>query len=173
MDDLKPLFTEQEIKARIKQLAKEITRDYKGKDFLAVGVLKGACIFFTDLVRLIEMPLTVDFIVASSYIKRESSGNIQVHHKMEEQVKDKDVLIIEDIVDTGFTSKYLMEMIAERMPKSLKLCALLDKAERRQVEVPIDYIGFKIPDLFVVGCGMDYENKFRNIPYITILDKNT
>lgn len=173
MDDWKPLFTEQEIKTKVKQLAKKITSDYKHKDCLVIGVLKGACMFFSDLMRLIEIPVTVDFIIASSYNKKESLGDIQVHYKMRETVKDKDVLIIEDIVDTGFTIKYLMEMMAEKMPRSVKVCVLLDKKERRQVEVPLDYVGFEIPDLFVVGYGMDYENKFRNIPYITTFDKKT
>ena len=171
MENRKTLFTEQEIKARIKQLAKNITHDYRGKNILAIGVLKGACIFFADIVRLIEIPITMDFIIASSYIQKESSGDIKVHHPIGETVKDKDVLLIEDIVDTGFTLKYLIKMITEKTPKSLKVCALLDKTEKRQVEVPIDYVGFRIPDLFVVGYGMDYENKFRNNPHITTLDK--
>ncbi|MBN4078149.1 hypoxanthine phosphoribosyltransferase [Nitrospina gracilis] len=171
MDDREPLFNEQEIKVRVAQLAKEITRDYEGRNILAIGVLKGSCMFFADIVRLIELPVTMDFIIASSYTQKESSGKIKMDHKTGESVKGKDVLIIEDIVDTGLTIKYIMEILAEEKPISLKVCALLDKKEKRQVDVPIDYVGFKIPDLFVVGYGMDYENKYRNIPHITTLDK--
>jgi hypoxanthine phosphoribosyltransferase len=120
---------------------------------------------------MIELPMAVDFIVASSYVKSESSGEVQIHYDARESIEGKDVLIVEDIVDTGFTAKYLVDMIADKSPRSLKVCALLDKKERRRVEVPLDYVGFEIPNLFVVGYGMDYENKFRNLPDIKILEK--
>ena len=170
MDDWKPLFTQQEIQSRIKQLAKKITGDYKDKDFIAICVLKGSFLFFADLIRLIDLPVTVDFIVASSYIKNQSSGRIQIDYQMKEVLTDKDVLIIEDIVDTGLTINHITETIAEQKPKSLKVCTLLDKKERRQVKVNLDYVGFDVPDLFVVGYGMDYENQFRNIPFIAVVD---
>ncbi len=136
-----------------------------------MGVLKGAGIFFSDLMRMIDLPMAVDFIIASSYVKSESSGDVQIHYDARETIEDKDVLIVEDIVDTGFTLKYLVDMIANKSPRSLKICALLNKNGRRQVEVPLDYVGFEIPNLFVVGYGMDYENKFRNLPYIKKIAK--
>lgn len=166
----KPLFTEDEIKTRIKELAKQITNDYKNSDLLVIGVLKGACIFFSDIIRHIKIPIAVDFIIASSYIKKESSGSVKVHYDIRENVENKDVLIIEDIVDTGLTLDYLIKEISLKEPKSIKVCALLDKKERRKVEVPIDYIGFDIPDLFIIGYGIDYENQFRNLPYITVFN---
>jgi hypoxanthine phosphoribosyltransferase len=169
--DIKPLFTEHEIRVRTQEIAEKITDDYKDKDILALGVLKGACIFFSDLMRMIDLPMAVDFIIASSYIKSESSGDVQTHYDVRETIEGKDVLIVEDIVDTGFTVKYLVDMIAKKSPRSLKVCALLDKKDRRRVEVPLDYVGFEIPNLFVVGYGMDYENKFRNLPFIKIIDK--
>lgn len=168
---MKPLFPEQEIKVRIKELAETITNDYKGEEVLVIGILKGACIFHSDLIRLLDLPVTVDFIVASSYIKSESSGNVQIHYDMREPVKDRAVLIVEDIVDTGFTVKHLIDQIASKSPKSIKVCALLDKKDKRRVEVPLDYVGFEIPDLFVVGYGMDYDNQFRNLPFITVIEK--
>ncbi len=173
MNNLKPLFSENEIRVRVQEIADEINRDYQSKDVLVVGVLKGACIFFSDLIRLIDLPIQVDFIIASSYVKNKSSGEVQIHNKVNETIKDKDVLIVEDIVDTGLTTSYLIKMISEKKPKSLKVCALLDKKEGRKVEVPIDYIGFEISNQFVVGYGMDHENKFRNIPYIAVLENTT
>lgn len=169
----KPLFTEQEIKTRVKQLAEKITNDYCNKDLLVIGVLKGACIFFSDLIRLIEVPLVVDFIIASSYIKNESSGEMKIHYNMRDSVKGKDVLIIEDIIDTGFTINYITNEIAKENPNSLKVCTLLNKKARRQVKVSIDYTGFEVPDLFLIGYGLDYENQFRNIPYITVYENKT
>ncbi len=166
----KPLFTEEEIKTRIKQLAEQITIDYKDKDLIAIGVLKGACVFFSDLIRHINMPLAVDFIIASSYVKKESSGNIKIHYDIRETIEGKDVLLIEDIVDTGITIDYLVKEISLKNPNSIKVCALLDKKDRRKVEAPIDYIGFDIPDLFIIGYGIDYENQYRNLPYITVYD---
>lgn len=170
MNNLKPLFNENEIRVRIQEIAEEINRDYKCKDVLVIGILKGACMFFADLIRLIDLPVKVDFIIASSYVKNKSSGEVQIHSKMNETIKNKDILIVEDIVDTGLTTSHLIEMISEEMPKSLKVCALLNKKEGRKVEVPIEYVGFEISNLFVVGYGMDHENKFRNIPYIAVLE---
>jgi len=171
MNSLKALYTEDEIRARVQEIAETITQDYQGKDVIAVCVLRGAYVFFADLMRLIDLPFAVDFIIASSYVKSESSGDIQIHYSMRENVKNKDVLLIEDIVDTGFTVKYIADLIARQTPKSLKICTLLDKKVRRQVEVPLDYVGFEIPDLFVVGYGMDYENRFRTLPSIKVIEK--
>ena len=170
MNYSKPLFTEHEIKARVKEIAETITKDYKGKDVLVVGVLKGACVFLSDLIRLIDLPVTVDFVIASSYVKSESSRDIQIHYSMREAVKNKAVLIVEDIVDTGFTAKHLIDLIASKSPESIKVCTLLNKKYRRRVEVSLDYVGFEIPDLFVVGYGMDYENQFRNLPFVKVIE---
>lgn len=167
---LKPLFNEKEIREKVQEIGEEISRDYKGKDVLVIGVLKGACMFFSDLIRHIDLPVKIDFIIASSYVKNNSSGEVQIHYKMDESVKNKDILIVEDVVDTGLTTSFLIKIISEEKPKSLKVCALLNKKEGRKVEVPIKYIGFEIPSFFVVGYGMDYENKFRNVPYIAVLE---
>ncbi len=169
----KPLFTTRQIQSKVKELAGRISEDYAGKEILAVGILKGACMFFSDIVRSVEVPLTIDFIIASSYLKAESSGEVKVYYDIRGDISDKHVLLIEDIVDTGITLNHIRERILERCPKSLKICAFLDKKERREVEVPLDYIGFEIPDKFVVGYGLDYDDKFRNLPYISTFKKKT
>jgi hypoxanthine phosphoribosyltransferase len=167
----KPLLTTREIQTKAKELAHTISVDYSGKDLLAVGILKGACMFFSDLVRCIEVPLTIDFIIASSYVKTENSGDVKVFYDVRGDISDKHVLLIEDIVDTGITLNQIRERILMRSPKSLKICTFLDKKERRVVDVPLDYIGFEIPNFFVVGYGLDYDNKFRNLPYISVFKK--
>jgi len=167
----KPFLTVEQIQKKVKELAEKISWDYEGKNLLAVGILKGAFIFFSDLVRMIRTPLMVDFLLASSYIKSDTCGEVQLHYDIREDVTDKDVLLIEDIVDTGVTLNYLRERILMRGPKSLKICAFLDKTARREVEVPLDYVGFTIPNEFVVGYGLDYDNKFRNLPYISVFKK--
>jgi len=167
----KPFLTVEQIQKKVKELAEKISWDYEGKNLLAVGILKGAFIFFSDLVRMIRTPLMVDFLLASSYIKSDTCGEVQLHYDIKEDVTDKDVLLIEDIVDTGVTLNYLRERILMRGPKSLKICAFLDKTARREVEVPLDYVGFTIPNEFVVGYGLDYDNKFRNLPYISVFKK--
>ncbi len=164
----KPFLTVEQIQKKNRELADMISADYRGKNLLAVGILKGAFIFFSDLVRLIRVPLTIDFIIASSYLKAETSGEIKVHYHLREDISDKDVLLVEDIVDTGITLNYLRERILNAQPRSLKICTFLDKKERREVDVPIDYVGFEIPNKFVVGYGLDYDNKYRNLPYISI-----
>lgn len=167
----KPFLTVEQIQKRVEELAEQISNDYKGKDLIAVGILKGAFIFFSDIVRMIRVPLVVDFLIASSYIKSETSGTIQLHYDMREDVTDKDVLLIEDIVDTGVSMNYIRERILMKGPNSLRICTFLDKKERRQVDIPLDYVGFEIPNEFVVGYGLDYDNKFRNLPYISIFKK--
>jgi len=169
----KPIFTVQQIQKRIKELALDITRDYRGKEILAVGILRGAFIFFADIVRNIGVPLEVDFLIASSYTKTESTGKINIHADLREDIKGKDVLLVEDIVDTGLTLKYIHDMLLSRKPASLKICAFLDKRPRRRVEIKLDYIGFEVPDKYLVGYGLDYENKFRNLPYIAVFKKST
>ena len=166
-----PFLTVEQIQKKNRELADLISADYRGKNLLAVGILKGAFIFFSDLVRLIRVPLTIDFIIASSYLKSETSGEIKLHYHLREEVADRDVLLIEDIVDTGITLNYLRERILNEQPRSLKICTFLDKKERREVDVPIDYVGFEIPNKFVVGYGLDYDNHYRNLPYISIFKK--
>jgi hypoxanthine phosphoribosyltransferase len=167
----KPFLTVEQIQSKVKELADIISDEYRGKNLLAVGILKGAFIFFSDIVRLIRTPLVVDFLIASSYIKSDSCGEVKMHYDIREDVSDKDVLLIEDIVDTGITLNYLRERILMKGPRSLRICAFLDKADRRQVDVPLDYVGFRIPNEFVVGYGLDFDNKFRNLPYISIFKK--
>ncbi len=166
-----PFLTVEQIQQKNRELADMISADYRGKNLLAVGILKGAFIFFSDLVRLIRVPLSIDFIIASSYLKAETSGEIKVHYHLREDVAGRDVLLVEDIVDTGITLNYLRERILNAQPRSLKICTFLDKKERREVDVPIDYVGFEIPNKFVVGYGLDYDNKYRNLPYISIFKK--
>jgi len=168
----KPLFTKEQIQDRVKELAEKISHDYAGKDILAVGILKGAFMFFSDLVRAIQIPLTIDFILATSYLKTDSTGEVKIYYDIREDVTDKDVVLIEDIVDSGITLNYIRERVLAKSPRSLKTCVFLDKRERRIVDVPLDYIGFEIPNNFVVGYGLDYDDKFRNLPYIAIFKKS-
>jgi hypoxanthine phosphoribosyltransferase len=169
----KPLFDEREIQGKVKALADRISSDYSGKDFVALGILKGAFMFFSDIVRMIQVPLTLDFIIASSYIKSDTSGEVKVYYDVREDISDKDVLLIEDIVDTGITLNHIRERILMRRPATLKICTFLDKKERRMVDIPLDYVGYEIPNEFVVGYGLDFDNKFRNLPYISVFRKKT
>jgi hypoxanthine phosphoribosyltransferase len=167
----KPLLTTRQIQVKVKELAQNISKDYVGKEILAVGILKGSFMFFSDIVREIEVPLTLDFILASSYMKSETSGEVKIHYDIREDISDKHVLLIDDIVDTGITLNQIRERILTRFPLSLKICTFLDKKERREVDVPLDYVGYVIPNQFVVGYGLDYDNKYRNLPYISIFRK--
>lgn len=169
----KPLFTAEQIQGRVRELADRISLDYRGKNLLAVGILRGAFMFYSDIVRLIRVPLSVDFIVASSYLKTSTTGEVKVHYDIREDMKNKDVLLIEDIVDSGITLNYIRERILARSPASLRVCAFLDKKGRREVDVPLDYVGFQISNEYVVGYGLDYDNKFRNLPYISVFKKNS
>jgi hypoxanthine phosphoribosyltransferase len=169
----KPLLTVEQIQKKVRELAGRISDDYEGKNLLAVGILKGAFIFFSDIVRMIRTPLMIDFLIASSYLKDDSCGEVKLHYDIREDITDKDVLLIEDIVDTGVTLNYIRERILMAGPKSLRICTFLDKKERREVEVPLDYVGFEIPNDFVVGYGLDYDNKYRNLPYISVFRKTT
>lgn len=167
----KPFLTVDQIQGKVKELADRISDDYAGKNLLAVCILKGAFMFFADIVRLIKVPMRVDFMAASSYIKTESSQEIKIHCDIREKIEDKDILLIEDIADTGVTLNYIRERILARSPKSLKICTFLDKQCKRVTPVLLDYVGFEIPDVFVVGYGLDYDNHFRNLPYISIFKK--
>lgn len=169
----RPFLTTEQIRDKVTELAGIISRDYAGKQVVAIGILKGAFVFFADIIRAFNFPVTVDFIVASSYIKTSSSGETKIYYDVRENIADRHVLLIDDIVDTGISLKHISDRILSMSPASLKICALLDKKERRAVDVPIDYIGFEIPNIFVVGYGLDYENKYRNLPYIAVFKKET
>ncbi|MBZ4666371.1 hypoxanthine phosphoribosyltransferase [Mahella sp.] len=164
------LLDEEQIKKRIRELGRDITEDYKNKDLLMIGVLKGAIVFFSDLIRAIDLPLTTDFIAVSSYgSSTKSSGIVRILKDLDESVEGKDILIVEDIIDTGLTLHYLVDNIITRNPSSVKICCLLDKPDKRLTEVDVDYIGFTIPDEFVVGYGLDYNERYRNLPNISVL----
>lgn len=169
----KPFFTTEQIQKKVKELADRISADYEGKNLLAIGILKGAFMFYSDIVRMIKVPLSVDFIVASSYLKTNTTGEVKIYYDIREEIKDKDVLLIEDIADSGITLNYIRERVLARTPKSLKICVLLDKKGRRIVDVPLDYVGFDIPNEYMVGYGLDYDDKFRNLPYISIFKKTS
>jgi hypoxanthine phosphoribosyltransferase len=167
----KKLFTTRQIQSKVKELAQRISSDYEGKEIFIVGILRGAVIFFADLVRAITVPLTFDFIIASSYKKMETMGYVNIYSDLREDIAGKHVLLVEDIIDTGLTLKFLREKLLERNPKSLRICVFLDKNEKRIVDVPIDYSGFEIPNKYVVGYGLDCENRFRNLSYIAFLEQ--
>ncbi len=165
---LEILFDEQQIRARVADLAREITKEYAGRRLVLVSILRGSVFFATDLARQIELPLSMDFLSISSY-GEDSEGVVRITKDLEENIAGKDVLVIEDIIDTGFTLKYLLRTLASRNPKSLEVCALLDRRARRIIEIELKYIGFEIPDKFVVGYGLDYRQRYRNLPYIGVL----
>lgn len=164
------LLTTEEIKQRITVMGEQITADYAGKEILMIGVLRGAVIFMSDLARAIKLPVAIDFMAVSSYgSSTSSSGVVRILKDLDEDLKDKHVLIVEDIIDSGLTLKYLVENLKSRKPASVKICTLLNKPDRRKVDVQVDYNGFTIPDHFVVGYGLDYAEKYRNLPFIGIL----
>ena len=164
------MISEEEIAKRVGELGKQLTEEYQGKDLLIVGILKGCMLFLSDLVRAIDLPLTMDFMVVSSYgSTTKSSGVVRIIKDLEREIEGKDVLIVEDIVDTGLTLSYLIENFKTRNPKSVKVCSLLDKPDRRKAQVDIGYVGFKIADEFVVGYGLDYAEIYRNLPFVCVL----
>lgn len=163
------LLTEEDLQKRVAELGAEISRDYAGKDLILICILKGANLFLADLVRQISVPVSYDFVAVSSYgADTKSSGVVRILKDLDESVESKHVLIIEDIVDTGLTLRlsYLLENLRSRRAASVKVCTLLDKPARRRVDVPVDYCGFKVEDQFVVGYGMDYQGKYRNLPFV-------
>jgi hypoxanthine phosphoribosyltransferase len=166
------LLSEDQIHKKVEELAAQISKEYQGKKVTLVSVLKGSVVFLSDLMRKITVPSAVDFIAVSSYIGSESSGVVRVTMDLRESVEDKDVILVEDILDTGLTLNYLRETFITRRVKSLKLCVLLDKPDSHKVDVPVDYLGFSIPNEFVVGYGLDYDEKYRHLPYIGILKKH-
>jgi hypoxanthine phosphoribosyltransferase len=166
-DELEVLYTQQQIAGRVRELAAEIERDHRGKELVLVGVLKGAFMFVSDLARQIDLPLSVDFIGLSSYGEEtESSGVVKITSDLTRPIESKHVIIVEDIVDTGLTMRYLLDNFSTRRPASVKICALLQKPSRLRTRIPIQYLGFTVPDLFVVGYGLDSGEKFRNLPFI-------
>ena len=168
--NLEVLLPEEQIQKRIKEIGAEITRDYAGCNPLLIGVLKGACFFLSDLLRAIDIRLSIEFIAISSYgSSTRTSGEVRILKDLDVPVEGRDIIVVEDIVDTGLTLSYLLANLKSRGAASVKLVALLDKYERREREVQIDYLGFKIPDHFVVGYGLDFAERFRNLPFIAVL----
>src|SRR5215470_16929513 len=166
------LYTQQQIAGRVRELAAEIERDHRGKELVLVGVLKGAFVFLSDLSRQIDLPLSVDFIGLSSYGEEtENSGVVKITFDLSRPIEGKHVLVVEDIVDTGLTMRYLLDNLSTRHPASVKICALLHKPSRLRTRIPIQYLGFTVPDLFVVGYGLDSGEKFRNVPFIGVVKK--
>ena len=168
-DIARVLLTEEDIRVRVRALGRQITRDYAGKKLLLVAILKGSVVFLGDLMREIDLPLAVDFISLSSYSGKESTGVVRLLLDLRETAEGRDILLVEDIVDTGLTLSYLLENLKTRGPRSLEICALLDKPDCRKVQVKTKYVGFKIPNEFVVGYGLDYDETYRNLPYVGIL----
>ncbi|MCX5726576.1 MAG: hypoxanthine phosphoribosyltransferase [Candidatus Saganbacteria bacterium] len=170
---MKILLDAKTIKDKIKELAKRISADYKGKDLILVGILKGAVVFLSDLMREIDIPVFVDLIQASSYgTSTTSSGVIKLVKDIELDIAGKDVLLVEDIIDYGYTLDHLLKYLSSKGPGSVKICVLFDKRERRKVEVPLDYKGFDVPDKFLVGYGLDQAEKYRNLPYVAVLEES-
>ena len=164
------LITSEEIGARVRELGQQITNDYAGQDILMIGVLRGAVIFMSDLARAIKRPIDIDFMAISSYgLSTNSSGVVRILKDLDEVVQGRHWLIVEDIIDSGLTLNYLVENLKSRKPASVRICTLLSKPDRRKVDVQVDYNGFIIPDYFVVGYGLDYAGKYRNLPFIGIL----
>ena len=171
IEDIKDvLLSTEAIATRVKELGAQISADYADKDILMIGVLRGAVIFMADLARAIDRPVAIDFMAVSSYgASTHSSGVVRILKDLDEDIVGKHLLIIEDIIDSGLTLKYLVENLKSRKPASVKICTLLSKPSRRKVEVTVDYNGFTIPDSFVVGYGLDYAEKYRNLPFIGVL----
>ncbi len=172
---IEELISEKKIKSRVKELGIQIEKDYQGKgDIILVGLLRGSVVFLADLAREISLEAKIDFMVVSSYgDSMESSREVKINKDLEEDIKDKNVIIIEDIIDTGYTLEKVKEYLQLKSPLSLEICTLLDKPERREVPVSVKYVGFEIPDVFIIGYGIDYAQKHRNLPYIGKVIMNT
>ena len=170
-EHIRVMLSEEEVDARIQAMGEQISKDYAGKQVHLLCVLKGGSFFMCELAKRITVPVSLDFMSVSSYgSDTKSSGVVKIVKDLDDSIKDKDVLVVEDIVDSGRTLSYLLEMLQDRGPKSLRLCTLLDKPERRVVDVTVDYTGFQIPDEFVVGYGLDYDQRYRNLPYIGVVE---
>ena len=165
------LFTEEQIDQRIREVAAEISAKYSGRELKLIGVLKGSVFFLTALARELTVPTKVDFLAISSFVnQRGAPGMVRIAKDLDESIEGEDVMLVEDIVDTGFTTRYLLQHLAGRGPNSLAICTLLDRTPRRLVQVPLDFRCFEIPDRFVVGCGLDHKQLYRNLGYIAVLD---
>ena len=165
------LLSEEEVDKRIQEIGEQISKDYAGEQVHLVCVLRGGVFFLCELAKRITVPVSLDFMSVSSYGQdTKSSGVVKIVKDLDDSLVDKHVIVVEDIVDSGRTLSYLMEMLRDRSPRSLKLCTLLDKPERRVIDVPVDYTGFAIPDKFVVGYGLDYDQRYRNLPYIGVVE---
>ena len=172
-ESIRVLLSEKEVDERIQAIGEQISKDYQGRQVHLVCVLKGGSFFMCELAKRITVPVSLDFMSVSSYgSDTKSSGVVKIVKDLDESLKDKDVIVVEDIVDSGRTLSYLLEMLRDRGPRSLRLCTLLDKPERRVVDVNVDYTGFEIPDEFVVGYGLDYDQRYRNLPYIGVIEFN-
>jgi len=167
----KILITEEQIKRRIKELGEEISRDYDGKDLVIVAVLRGAIVFLCDLIREISIPITLDFLSISSYSGQTQTGVVRILKDLDQSIEGRHVILVEDIIDTGLTLNYILKTLKARRPAGVRVCALLDKKARRIIDVRIDYLGFEIPDEFVVGYGMDYDQRYRSLPFIGVLKR--
>jgi hypoxanthine phosphoribosyltransferase len=164
------LYSENDLRKKIQEIGKTISKDYEGRELILIGVLKGSVMFMSDLMKEISIPCCMDFMAVSSYgSSTQSSGVVRILKDLDFQIEGKDVLIVEDIIDTGVTLKYLVEYLKARKPNSLEICCLLNKQERRKVEISAKYLGFEVPDFFLVGYGLDYAEKYRNLPFIGIL----
>lgn len=165
------LLSEEEVDSRISEIGKQITEEYAGKEILLVGILKGSVFFMCELAKRIDLPVSIDFMTVSSYGSGTvSSGNVKIKKDLDSDIIGKHVIIVEDIIDSGNTLSFLGEVLKQRQPASVAYCTLLDKPDRRQTEVNVDYTGFQIPDKFVVGYGLDYDQKYRTLPYIGIVE---
>ena len=165
------MLSQEEIENKVTELAKQIEKDYEGQDLLLVGILKGASVFVAELMRKINLNVNIDFMSVSSYGSGTvSSGTVKILKDLDVDIKDKNVLIVEDIIDSGITLRNLYDTLMTREPRSLKLCTLLNKPARKKVDVNVDYVGFVIEDKFIVGYGIDYDEKYRNLPYIAIVE---
>ena len=170
-ESIRVLLSEKEVDDRIQAMGEQISRDYAGRQVHLICVLKGGSFFMCELAKRITVPVSLDFMAVSSYgDATKSSGVVKIIKDLDDSIKDKDVLVVEDIVDSGRTLSYLLEMLRDREPASLRLCTLLDKPARRVIEVKTDYTGFQIPDEFVVGYGLDYDQRYRNLPYIGVVE---
>ncbi len=172
-ESIRVLIPEDKVDERIAQLGEQISQDYAGKQVHLIGILKGSIFFICELAKRITVPVTMDFMSVSSYgAGTKSSGVVKLIKDLDEPINGKDVLIVEDIIDSGRTLSYLLNNLSSRQPNSIRLCTMLDKPERREVEVEVDYQGFRIPDEFVIGYGLDYDQRYRNLPYIGVLSLN-
>jgi hypoxanthine phosphoribosyltransferase len=164
------MIEQDRLQARIRELGEEVSRDYAGRDLLLVGVLKGAVFFMADLMRVLTVPCEIDFMAISSYgAQTDSSGVVRILKDLDTNIAGRDVLVVEDIIDSGLTLSYLMRSLKARKPGSLEVCALMTKPERREIEVPVRYVGFEIPNKFVIGYGLDFAERYRNLPYVAVL----